>query len=280
MKNDQIHTETTVIEPGRSARNYRRDLWQYRELFYILSWRDLKVRYKQTLIGVLWAFIRPALTLIIFTIVFNRVAGLSTESTMPYALMVLAGLLPWQFFAGAVGESSNSLIQNSALITKVYFPKMIIPASTVMTSLVDFLIAFSLLFPLMFLYGYWPGPRLLVIPLLLIPLLVLSLGLGLLLSSLNIQFRDFRYVIPFLLQLGLYLSPVGFSSQALPERWQSWYAVNPMVGIIDAFRWAFTTGPNPFPGQSFGIACLLSVIIWVLGWNYFRRREKFFADVI
>ena len=280
MKNEQIYTETTIIEPGRSARNYRQDLWKYRELFYVLSWRDLKVRYKQTAIGVLWAFIRPALTLVIFTIVFNRVAGLSAESNMPYALMVLAGLLPWQFFAGAVGESSNSLTQNSALITKVYFPKMIIPASTVVTSLVDFMIAFLLLLPLMFFYGYWPGFRLLFIPILLVPLLSLSLGFGLLLSALNVQFRDFRYVIPFLLQLGLYLSPVGFSSQALPERWQLWYPLNPMVGIIDAFRWAFSTLPLPFPWQSFGITCLLSGGIWLVGWRYFRRREKNFADVI
>lgn len=280
MKDEQIYTETTIIEPGRSARNYRQDLWKYRELFYVLSWRDLKVRYKQTAIGILWAFLRPALTLIIFTIVFNRVAGLSSQSDMPYALLVLAGLLPWQFFAGAVGESSNSLIQNSALITKVYFPKMIIPASTVVTSLVDFLIAFLLLFPLMFFYGYCPGFRLLLIPLLVIPLLFLSLGFGLLLSALNVQFRDFRYVIPFLLQLGLYLSPVGFSSQALPEQWQIWYPLNPMVGIIDAFRWAFSTLPTLFPWQSFGISCLLSGGFWFLGWRYFRQREQAFADVI
>lgn len=280
MSEQSIHRDTIIIEPRRSTRNYWRDLWRYRELFYVLSWRDLKVRYKQTVIGVLWALIRPALTLLIFSVVFGRIAGLPSQSDMPYALMVLAGLLPWQLFANAVRESSESLIQNPTLITKVYFPKVIIPISTLVTSLVDFIISFLLLAPIMLFYDYLPSWRLLLIPFFLIPLVALAVGMGLCLSALNIRFRDFRYVIPFLLQLGLYISPVGFSAQVLPKHWEVWYAFNPIVGIIEAFRWAFSTGNTLFPSFSFGLASLLSLMLLVSGWTYFRKQERFFADVV
>lgn len=277
LKRDPYQIKT-IIEADQARKRYWQDVWQYRELLYVLSWRDLKVRYKQTVIGVLWAIIRPAITLLIFTVVFGKIAQLPSEGNTPYSIMVLAGLLPWQFFASAVSESSNSLIGNESLITKVYFPRVIIPVSTILTVFIDFLVSLMILGILMLFFRYPPSWQIIALPILLAQVSILSLGLGLALSAFNVQFRDFRYVIPFFLQAGLFLSPVGFSSGALPEKWHTIYALNPMVGIIDGFRWAITG--RPFPLWSFFTSLLITIIVFSLGFRIFRRMERSFADHI
>lgn len=269
-----------IIEPGRSDKNYWQDLWRYRELFYILSWRDIKVRYKQTVIGVAWSLIRPLLTMLIFTIVFSLIAKLPAEGTSPYAMMVFAGLLPWQFFSNSLTESSNSLVGNTNLISKVYFPRLIIPATSIITSFVDFLISFVVMIALMFYYQFVPSWQILLLPFFTIVAFLASFGAGLLLTTLNVKFRDFRYIVPFIVQLGLYISPVGFSSSVIPEKWRLIYSLNPMVGVIDGFRWCILGGESKiyWPGfmTSFGITILL---IWYAV-RYFRKMEKSFADYI
>src|SRR5687768_11917177 len=224
-----------IIEPGQTERNYWKDLWRYKELFYILSWRDLKVRYKQTIIGVLWSVLRPLLTMLIFTFVFSRVV--KQETAVPYALLVFAGLLPWQFFATSLSEASNSLIGNERLISKIYFPRMIIPAASVITSLVDFFISFGLMFILMIWFRTVPSINLIFLPVFIIMAFFASFGVGLWLTALNVKYRDFNHVVPFLIQIGLYLSPVGFTSDKastiIPEKFRMLYYLNPMAGVID-----------------------------------------------
>jgi len=270
-----------IIEPGRVEKNYWSDLWRFRDLFYILSWRDIKVRYKQTVIGVLWAIIRPFLTMIVFTVVFGRVAGLKTEGTAPYALMVLAGLLPWQFFSTAFSTASESLIINANLLSKVYFPRLIVPASAVITSLIDFLISFVILVALIIYYHYVPQWKILLIPAFTLLAFFQSFAFGLYLAALNVKYRDFRYVVPFIVQIGLYISPVGFSSSVIPEKWKLYYYINPIVSVIDGFRWCIIKDGaiNPFNGYF-----LLSVVITFLMLAYalykFRKMEKTFADLI
>ena len=239
-------TTELIIEAGHTERNYWRDLFRYRELFYFLAWRDVLVRYKQTVIGVLWAVLRPLLTMIIFTVVFSRIARLPAEG-MPYPVMVFAAMLPWQLFATSLSEGSNSLISNSNLISKVYFPRLIVPASAVIVSFVDFAISMVLLGIMMAFYRVWPGIYLLSLPLFTILALLASTGAGVWLAALNVKYRDFRYVVPFLVQFGLYISPVGFSSNIVPDKWRLLYALNPMVGVIDGFRWAISGGATPFP---------------------------------
>jgi len=269
-----------IIEPGRSGKNYWGDLWRYKELFYILSWRDIKVRYKQTIIGTLWAIIRPLLTMIIFTVVFGRVAGMKSEGDSPYALMVFAGLLPWQFFSTAFSTASDSLITNSNLISKVYFPRLIVPASAIITSLVDFLISFAILFLVMVFYQYPPHWKILLLPFFTFLTFIPSFGFGLYLSALNVKYRDFRYVIPFIVQIGLYISPVGFSSTSIPEKWKLLYYLNPIVSIIDGFRWCIIEGaPNPF-NKYFVISFAVSLIVLIYALIKFRKMEKTFADII
>ncbi len=268
-----------IIEAGHTERNYWRDLFRYRELFYFLAWRDVLVRYKQTMIGVLWAVLRPFLTMIVFVLVFSRIAKLPAEG-IPYPVMVFAAMLPWQLFATALSEGSGSLISNANLISKVYFPRMIVPASAVVVAFVDFIISTALLALLMIYYHVWPSWHLLALPLFTIGALIASTGAGLWLAALNVEYRDFRYVVPFLVQFGLYLSPVGFSSAVVPERWRLLYSLNPMVGVIDGFRWAISGGRAPLylPGIWVGltvITLLLAGGIW-----YFRRMERTFADVI
>ncbi len=268
-----------IIEPGQGIKHYWRDLWRYRELFVFLAWRDITVRYKQTAIGVLWAVIRPLLTMFVFTVVFGRLAGLPTEGNAPYAILVYAAMLPWQFFANALSESSNSLISNAQMITKIYFPRLAIPLAAVMVSFVDFLISFSILILLMGWYQYWPTWRLAVLPLLILFAFAAAMGAGLWMASLNVKYRDFRYIIPFVVQFGLYLSPVGFSSSVVPEQWRLLYNLNPMVGVIDGFRWAILgTGTIYWPGFSLSIG--LVVLLVVSGLWYFRKTERTFADVI
>jgi lipopolysaccharide transport system permease protein len=269
-----------VIEPGLAERNYWQDLWRYRELFYVLAWRDLAVRYKQTIIGVAWTLIRPLLTMAIFTIVFSKLAKLPSDGGVPYPLMVFAGLLPWQFFSTALTESSASLINNANLISKVYFPRLIVPTATVVVAFVDFFISFLILLGLMAWYRYLPGPEILALPLFVIMAFLASLGPGLWITALNVKYRDFRYVIPFLVQFGIYLSPVGFSSALVPETWRLAYSLNPLVGVIDGFRWAILGDAAPLyvPGFLLG-CCVIGIFLWI-GIRRFRAMEKSFADLI
>ncbi|MEP7236275.1 MAG: ABC transporter permease [Ferruginibacter sp.] len=270
-----------IIEPGRTEKNYWKDLWHYRELFYILAWRDVKVRYKQTVIGLLWSVIRPLLTMIVFTFIFSKIANLPTEGATPYAIMVYAAMLPWQFFSTALTECSNSLITNSNLISKVYFPRLIVPASTVISSFVDFLVSFVIMFFLMIYYHYVPPIQILFLPLMLVFVFITAFSLGLYLTALNVKYRDFRYIIPFMVQFGLYVSPVGFSSSIVPEKWRMLYNLNPMVGVIDGFRWCITGKEfTKDIAVSMGISFAISALILIYAVYYFRKVEKTFADII
>ncbi len=269
-----------IIEAGRTEKNYWSDLWRFRELFYILSWRDIKVRYKQTVIGAAWSIIRPLLTMFVFTIVFGKIANLPTEGSAPYAIMVYAAMLPWQFFSNALSESSSSLLSNANLISKVYFPRLIIPTAAVITSFIDFLISFVILILLMFYYQYAPTWNILFLPLFLIIAFLASIGPGLWLTALNVKYRDFRYIVPFIVQLGLYISPVGFSSNVVPEKWRFLYSLNPMVGVIDGFRWCILGGNNNINWIGFSLSMSIVVFFLWLGIYQFRKMEKTFADLI
>ncbi|HWB92395.1 MAG TPA: ABC transporter permease [Puia sp.] len=279
MAESTLSADVLIIEAGRSEKNYWHDLWRYRELFYILSWRDIKVRYKQTAIGAGWSVIRPLLTMIIFTVVFNRIAHMTKPGQAPYAIMVYAAMLPWQFFSTAVGEASNSLIGNTNLITKVYFPRMIIPASAVIVSLVDFGVSFLLMIGLLAWYHTMPPVQILMLPLFVVMAFLASFGISLYITALNVKYRDFRYIIPFIVQFGLYVSPVGYSSSRVPEQWRVLYSLNPMVGVIDGFRWCILGEEKIFwPG--FIASCVVIVFFGFIGVRYFRRTEKTFADNI
>ena len=268
-----------IIEAGHTERNYWRDLFRYRELFYFLAWRDVLVRYKQTVIGVLWAVLRPLLTMLVFTFVFSRIAKLPAEG-VPYPVMVFAAMLPWQLFATSLSEGSGSLINNANLISKVYFPRLIVPASAVIVSFVDFAISMVLLGILMAIYGVWSGSTILLLPVFTILALLASAGAGIWLAALNVKYRDFRYVVPFIVQFGLYLSPVGFSSSVVPEKWRLLYSLNPMVGVIDGFRWSINGGNTAFPSQSLVVSLGVVTILLATGIWYFRKTERTFADVI
>jgi lipopolysaccharide transport system permease protein len=272
--------EELIIEAGRSEKNYWRDLWKYKELFYILSWRDIKVRYKQTVIGAAWSIIRPLLTMIIFTIIFSKVAKIPAGMNVPYAIMVYAGMLPWTFFSTALSEASNSLIGNSNLISKVYFPRLIVPTATVITSVVDFLISFLLMFLLYIWYSFWPDWRILFLPLFFLLAFIASIGTGYFITALNVKYRDFRYIVPFIVQFGLYISPVGFNSNLIPEKWRLFYAINPMVGVIDGFRWCLLRGEQKLQWDTMCISIIVSFLLLWLGIRQFRKMEKSFADLI
>lgn len=252
----------------------------YRELFQVLARRDIAVRYKQTVIGVAWALIRPVATMIVFTVIFGKIAKLPSEGAAPYAVMVFAGMLPWTFFATALADASNSLIVNSNLISKVYFPRLIMPTAAVVVAFVDFLVGFAILLALMFWYRFLPGWQIVLLPIFTVFAFLASLGPGLWITALNVKYRDFRYVIPFILQFGLYISPVGFSSKVVPEQWQLVYSLNPLVGIIDGFRWCILDGQSamywPSLYESIGVTGLF---LW-LGFAKFRKMEKSFADLI
>jgi lipopolysaccharide transport system permease protein len=269
-----------LIEPGRTEKNYWSDLWRYRELFYILAWRDISVRYKQTAIGVAWAILRPFLAMLIFTVVFGRIAKMPSNG-IPYPILVFAAMLPWQFFSTALLEASNSLIVNTNLVSKVYFPRLIIPAGTVITSLVDLLISAVLLGIIMIWFRFMPDWRIVTLPFFTLLAFLAALGPGLFLTALNVKFRDFRYVVPFIAQFGLFISPVGFSSDVIPAQWRLVYSLNPLVGVIDGFRWAICrggTGEFYLPG--FALSLVIIFLSLLLGIRYFRRTEKGFADVI
>ena len=276
----QAYVQELILEPGRAERNYWSDLWRYRELFFILAWRDVSVRYKQTIVGIAWAIIRPFLTMVVFTVIFGRVAGLPSDGNAPYALMVYAGMLPWTLFSSALSEASNSLISNTNLISKVYFPRLIIPVATIVTALVDFLISLAILVGLMLYFRYAPGWQILWLPVFVLLALLASLGPGLWITALNVKYRDFRYVIPFIVQFGLYVSPVGFSSSVVPEQWRFIYGLNPMVGVIDGFRWCILGGNSPIYWPSFVLSLVIVVFFLWLGITQFRHTEKTFADLI
>jgi lipopolysaccharide transport system permease protein len=273
-------TDHYVIEPGHIDRHYWRDLWRYRELFAILAWRDISVRYKQTVFGIAWAVLRPFLTMVVFTFVFGRVAKLGSEGDAPYALMVFAGMLPWFLFSTTLSEGSNSLIANSSLIGKVYFPRIIVPAAASVVSLVDFGINLGMLALLMAIYGFAPSWNILLLPFFVLLAIVASMGPALLITALNVKYRDFRYIVPFIVQFGLYVSPVGFSTRVVPEQWRLLYSLNPVVGIVDGFRWCILGGASQLYMPGFLLSLVIAAAMLVAGVGYFRRTERTFADVI
>ena len=270
---------TLVIEAGKTEKQYWQDIWKYRELFYFLAWRDILVRYKQTFIGIAWALIRPFLTMIVFTVVFGNIAKLPSQG-VPYPILVFSAMLPWQFFSNSLSECSNSLITNSNLISKIYFPRLIVPTSAVVVSFVDFMISGIILLGLMAWYNFVPSWRILTLPLFIGIAFAASMGAGLWLASLNVQYRDFRFVVPFVVQFGLYISPVGFSSNIVPEQWRLLYSLNPMVGVIDGFRWAILGTSYNLYVPGFVLSLMLVLFLLVTGIWYFRKMERTFADVI
>ena len=269
----------TIIEPGRTEKNYWRDLWRYRELFFFLAWRDILVRYKQTAIGIAWALLRPFLTMVVLTVVFGKIAALPSNG-IPYPILVVAATLPWQFFSNSLAEASNSLAGNAHVISKIYFPRLILPAGAMITSLVDFFISLGLLAVLMAFFGFIPDWRLVALPFFTVLAFLAALGPGLFLTALNAKFRDVRYVIPFIVQFGLFISPVGFSSEVIPEKWRLLYSLNPMVGVIDGFRWAICRGTSGLYVPGFILSLAVVVLFLWLGLWYFRKTEKSFADII
>jgi len=272
-----------IIEAGRTERQYWRDLWKYRELFYFLAWRDLLVRYKQTTVGVAWSLIRPFLTLVVLTVVFGKL-GKMPSGGVPYPLLVICGLLPWQFFSTALSESGNSLVTNSNLISKVYFPRLVVPASSVITSFVDFLISAAFLVILLFWYHFVPSPTIALLPLFVILAVAVSFGVGLWIAALMVEYRDFRFIVPFIVQFGLYASPVGFWSSMVSERYgehgRLLYSLNPIVGVIDGFRWCILGGEQTLYWPGVMVSVLGTIFLLVTGIWYFRKTERTFADVI
>jgi lipopolysaccharide transport system permease protein len=269
-----------VLEAGRADRQYWQDLWRYRELLLILAWRDVSVRYKQTTVGIAWAFIRPFLTTVVFTVVFGHIAKVQSDVAVPYALVVIGGLLPWTLFASVLGDASNSVISNANLISKVYFPRLIVPLATVLVALIDFAVSLSILALLMLWYGIVPGWQILLLPLFVVLALLASLGPAIWAAAIVVKYRDFRFVVPFVLQFGLYVSPVGFPSSVVPERWRLLYNLNPMVGIIDGFRWCIVGGESPIYWPGFLLSLGVMVFFLWLGISTFRRIERGFADII
>lgn len=273
-------TPVVVIESDAPVARYWRDLWRYRELFAFLTLRDVMVRYKQTAMGLLWAVLRPLATMMIFTLIFSRIAKLPSEGDVPYALMVLAALMPWQVFANALQDSSNSLVNNADMVSKIYFPRMVLPMSAVVVSLIDFAVALVIFAVLMAWFGLAPSWHIVFLPVFLLMVLMLTLGAGLIFSSLNVSYRDFRHMMPFVVRFGLYVSPVGFSIAAVPEAWRWLYAMNPLVGIIDGFRWSLLGHGVPLYLPAVLYSAAVSVVMLVAGVMVFRRLERTFVDRI
>lgn len=283
MKHDVIPMDAgpdriLVLESGRTERHYWRDLWHYRELFAILAWRDVSVRYKQTVIGVAWALVRPFLTMVVFTLIFGRIAQLPTEGGAPYAVMVFAGMLPWFLFATIIGDGANSLVTNSQLIGKVYFPRIVIPCATALVAVVDFAISLVLLFAIMAWYGFLPGWQILLFPVFVVLAVLAGLGPAILFSAMTVKYRDVRFIVPFVVQLGIYVSPVGFSSSVVPEQWRLLYSLNPMVGIIDGFRWSIMGSSATVYWPGFVLSLGIVAFMLALGVWFFRKTERSFAD--
>lgn len=271
--------QVLIIESGRSERHYWRDLWRYRELLFFLAWRDILVRYKQTSVGIVWALGRPLITMLVFTLIFSKFAKLPSEG-VPYPILIFAALLPWQFFSSAFSGAGDSLISNAGMISKVYFPRLVIPTSAVIVSFVDFLISAIILVALMAWYGFVPSLRIFTLPLFILVAFAAAMGAGLWIAALNVKHRDFRIIVPFVVQFGLYVSPVGFSSTIVPEEWRLLYSLNPMVGVIEGFRWAILGGNTQLYWPGFLLSLFLVVVILATGVVYFRKAEKTFADVI
>jgi lipopolysaccharide transport system permease protein len=267
-----------IIEPGRTERTYWSDLWRFREVMYFLAYRDLLVRYKQTAIGVAWALLRPALTMLVF-VAFRRLTKV-VPSDVPDAIIVFSALLPWQFFSTALTEASGSLINNTNLISKVYFPRLLVPAGTVVTSLVDFAVTLGLLAILMGWYRFVPSWQIIALPMLVMLTFGLSVGAGVLLAALNVEYRDFRYIVPFIVQFGLFVSPIAIETSSVPKRWRLLFSLNPMTGIIDGFRWALLGGHAALNLWTLGTSVAVTASFMLIGIWYFRRTERSFADVI
>jgi lipopolysaccharide transport system permease protein len=268
-----------VIRPGAGFDRFWRELWEYRELFAFFAWRDFLVRYKQTFFGIGWSVLRPVLTTVVFTLVFGRLASLPSGGA-PYPILVFAALLPWQLFANSLGETSNAVVSHANMISKTYFPRVLVVAGTVLVNLVDFLLSFAVLLLLMVWYRFLPGWRIVTLPLFLVLALVPSLGCGLWLAALNVRYRDVRHVVPFLVQAGLFISPVGFSSEVIPESFRLLYSLNPVVGVIDGFRWVVLGEAARFHWPGFSVSIAVSFVIFFLGFRYFRRTERTFADLL
>ncbi len=273
------HSRRLVIKAGSANKQYWRDVWRYRELLYFLAWRDILVRYKQTVFGVAWALLRPLITMIVFTVVFGQIAKLPSAGA-PYPILVFAAMLPWQLFANALQECSNSLIYDANLISKVYFPRLLVPFGSVMVSFVDFLLSGLVLVALLAWYSFAVSWHILLLPVFVFITLMTALGGGLWFAALNVKYRDFRFIVPFVVQLGLYISPVGFSSSVVPDKWRLLYALNPMVGIIDGFRWSILGGGAEIYWPGFAVSMGLVLLMLVTGVRYFRQTERVFADVI
>jgi lipopolysaccharide transport system permease protein len=276
----EVHAPPELtIEAGKVERHYWGDIWRFRELLYFLSWRDVLVRYKQTAIGVAWALIRPLLTMLTFTIVFGHLARMPSNG-VPYPILVFAGLLPWQFFSAAFADAAASLVVNANLVSKVYFPRIIVPTSAVVVNAMDLVVSFGIMAVLMAWYGFAPSWHIVFLPLFTLLVVAVSSAFGYWFAALNVKYRDFRYVIPFFVQFGVYISPVGFSSAVVPGRWRLLYSVNPMVGVIDGFRWALLNGGTAFYWPGFLLSNLLTLVLLMLGIRYFRHIERTLADVI
>jgi len=271
---------TIILEAGRTERNYWSDLWSYRELFAILAWRDVAVQYKQTVIGVAWAVVRPLLTMLIFTVVFSKMAKLPSEGTAPYPIMVMAGMLPWFLVSTVLSQAAGSLVTNSNLISKVYFPRLIVPVASSIVALVDFMVTFVLLLGLMVILGFFPDWRIIFLPFFVLLAILASLGPALVLTALNVRYRDFRFIVPFIVQFGMYVSPVGFASSVVPQEWRLLYSLNPIVGVIDGFRWCLLGGQSQLymPGFLLSLG-VVAFFLW-LGIRTFRATEKTFADLV
>jgi lipopolysaccharide transport system permease protein len=275
-----LSTPHLVLEAGRADRQYWQDIWRYRGLLFILAWRDVAVRYKQTVIGIAWAFVRPFLTLVVFTVVFGHIAKLPTTNGIPYAVVVIGGLLPWTLFSSVLGDASNSVLSNANLISKVYFPRMIVPLATVLVVVIDFAVSLFILAGVMIWYGIVPGWQILLLPAFVLLALLASLGPAIWASAVIVKYRDFRFVIPFVLQFGLYLSPVGFQSTVVPQQWRLLYNLNPLVGIIDGFRWCIVGGDSPIYLPGFVLSLVVTAGFLWIGIATFRRIERGFADLI
>ena len=273
-------SDVIIIESGRQERNCWGELWRYRELFYVLAWRDLAVRYKQTIIGAAWALIRPLLTMMVFTVIFSRIAKLPSDGVTPYPLLVFVGTLAWALFSTGLMDASNSLIGNSNLISKVYFPRLIVPISAVVVAFADFLISFGILIGMMVWYRFIPSWQVLFFPFFVLVGIAATIGPSLYITALNVKYRDFRIIVPFVVQLGLYISPVGFSSSVAPEKWRLLYSLNPIVGVIDGFRWSVLGGHSKhyIPGLTASLV-MTALLLW-FGIRRFRSTEKRFADLI
>jgi lipopolysaccharide transport system permease protein len=269
-----------IIEPGSMAKRFWTDLWRYRELFFVLAWRDIAVRYKQTIMGFSWAIIRPLITMVVFTVIFGKILGLASASRVPYALLVFAGVLPWTLFSTALTDAANSVVGNPDLVRKVYFPRIIIPTATIVIGLVDFLISLAILFGLMVFYRFVPGWQIAALPAFALMAALAALGPGLYFAAMIVKYRDFRILVPFALQFGLYVSPVGFSSSLIPETWRPLYRLNPMVGIVDGFRWSILGDASAFDWQSSLISVVVISLMLVFGIGQFRKLEAGFVDAI